>query len=65
MDLTLQTTEAIAAKKFYSGSQSFTVAAGKTLKIETTPDGQDILDFTLPNGDTSYRVTVKLSIQEL
>ena len=65
MDLTLQTTEAIAAKKFYSGSESFTVAAGKALKIETSPQGQEILDFTLPNGDGNYRVTVKLSIQEL
>jgi len=65
MDLTLQTTEAVAAKRFYSGSQSFVEVAGKTLKMETSPDGQEILDFTLPNGDTSYRVTVKLSIQEL
>ena len=65
MDLTLQTTEAIAAKRFYSGSDSYVVQSGKTLKMETSPQGQEMLDFTLPNGDTSYRVTVKLSIQEL
>lgn len=65
MELTLQTTPAVAEKKFYSGSQNLVVAAGKTLVMETTPDGEEILSFTLPSGGADYRVDIKLSAQEL
>ena len=37
------------------GNQEFTLEAGKTLKIETSPDGEELLDFT---ADKQYTVRI-------
>jgi len=44
-----------------AGSGNFTVAAGKTLKIKTTPHGDNILDVTVPE-DEIWHVTATLNI---
>lgn len=46
-----------------SGVGTFTVAAGKSLKIETTPDGEEILNSTVPAGKV-WEVTVVVSLTE-
>lgn len=53
----------ITASKTYSGSGSYEVAAGKSLKIETSPNGDDILDVTVPDGK-SWKVKIYVKITE-
>ena len=63
MELIEQTSPAVASSKSYSGSGSFNVAAGKSLKIETSPLGESILDMTVPEGK-SWQASVTISITE-
>lgn len=45
------------------GVGTFTVPAGKSLKIETSPKGETILDEVVPEGKT-WQVTISISIVE-
>ena len=60
MDLT---TRVIPTLTYLNGDERFTLAAGKELKIETSPDGEEILETTVPAGK-SWEVTVGVSIVE-
>jgi len=63
MDLRKVSFPAIAAKSNYSGSGEVEVSGGKHLKIETTPDGLDILDAVVPGGKL-WKVKIDISIEE-
>ena len=63
MELFTQTNAAVEEKKVHTGSESFTVSAGKELKIETSPHGSTILSTTVPEGK-SWEVSVTISIVE-
>ena len=47
-----------------AGSDSFELVAGQTLKIETSPDGEEILVAVVPAG-TRWIVSVIVDIQEI
>lgn len=47
----------------YKGDDVFDLAAGKTLKIETSPNGEELLSRTVPEGKT-WHVTVFVEICE-
>lgn len=51
------------SKVGYVGTSDFVVPAGKSLKIETIPEGEEILAFEFP-GEKSWRVQVNLEITE-
>lgn len=36
--------------KYMAGSEEFTATAGQSIKIETSPSGDNILDETVPEG---------------
>jgi len=57
------TTEALPARTQKQGSDIFTLAAGKSLKIETSPGGSEYLDAEVPAGK-SWQVTVSVHITE-
>jgi len=40
------------AKLLRTGRQELEIPAGKSLKIETSPDGEDILNAEVPAGKT-------------
>uniref|UniRef100_A0A6M3K7V9 Uncharacterized protein n=1 Tax=viral metagenome TaxID=1070528 RepID=A0A6M3K7V9_9ZZZZ len=46
------------------GSTSFEVPAGKTLKVETSPNGDDILELTVPESK-KFVVDLWIKIQEV
>jgi len=56
-------TEALPARTTKAGSDTFTVAAGKHLIVETSPQGVEFLDVEVPAGKT-WTVTVNVYIQE-
>ena len=56
-------TEALPARTTKSGNDTFTVAAGKCLIVETSPQGVEFLDVEVPAGKT-WTVTVNVYIQE-
>jgi len=61
MDLRKVSFPAIPAKSNYSGSSSIEIGSGMRLKIETSPEGIDILDATVPQGKTwKVRIDVKV-----
>ena len=45
------------------GDENFTLAAGKVLKVETNPDGEELLTVEVPPG-TQWDVVVYVSIVE-
>ena len=50
------------AKTVLSGSEILTIPAGKDFKIETSPDGEEILNETVPTGKSwLVRITVDIS----
>ena len=50
-----------AAKLVKSGSDVVDVAAGQSIKIETTPEGEEVLDAECPAGKAwSVRVIVEI-----
>lgn len=53
----------VTAKTMKIGSDEFDMAAGKTLKIETSPAGEEILNEEVPAGK-SWHVTISISISE-
>ena len=62
MAITLAT-EDRPARVTKMGSETFTAVAGKTVKIETSPQGVEILNATVPAGKT-WTVTVHVYIME-
>jgi hypothetical protein len=48
----------------YYGEQSFSIAAGQSLTIETSPAGEDILDTETPGGKVR-NVFIKVIISEV
>ena len=63
MEILTQTTPAIAATIKYSGSTSFNIIAGKSLIMETTPNGIDILDIEVPSGK-QWKVSISVHVTE-
>ena len=45
-----------------SGGDTFEVAAGKSLKLETSPGGETYLDETVPSGK-KWTVNVSMQIE--
>ena len=46
-----------------SGVQTITITAGKSLKIETSPEGEEILNAECPAGKV-WEACVRVDIQE-
>ena len=46
-----------------TGQEIIDIPAGKTLKIETSPQGEDILNITVPEGK-KWVATINISIVE-
>ena len=46
------TDNSVSARSLLSGATGFDVTAGKTLNIETSPGGSEILEVTVPIGQT-------------
>lgn len=63
INLSTVTVSARASANFSQGSVDFSLATGKTLKIETSPNGEEILDLTVPVGK-SWDVSISVSINE-
>ena len=49
---------------YKAGNDTFDVPAGKTLRIETSPSGENILEVEVPAGKT-YRVIINVNIKEV
>jgi len=52
-----------AAVTKYSGRDTIIVPTGKTLKIETSPQGEEILSVEVPAGKT-WEVDISIGISE-
>jgi len=53
-----------AETKHYTGTNEFPMAAGKSLKIETSPGGEEVFNEEVPVGK-SWIVTIDISIKEV
>lgn len=62
MEITLKN-EVFPIRRRMAGDSSFSLAAGKTLKIETTPGGEEVLNQVVPAGK-SWQVEISVSITE-
>lgn len=62
MAITL-TSETLPARSTKHGSTSVTLAAGKVLKIETSPRGEELLQATVPVGK-SWVVAINVHVVE-
>lgn len=51
------------ARTDYEGDQTFDIASGQFLKIETTPEGFELLNEEVPVGK-KWIVTIRMSIRE-
>jgi hypothetical protein len=47
-----------------AGAETFEVPAGKTLKIETSPRGEEYLNETVPEGKV-WEVSIYVDIKEM
>ena len=61
--MALELFTALQAGSVYSGSETFDVAAGKAVIIETSPSGVEILNKECPAGK-EWNVTVSITIRE-
>lgn len=55
--------ESLPARVSYQGSATVTAPAGRHVKVETSPGGEELLDAVVPAGKT-WVVTVNVYIQE-
>lgn len=55
--------DSVSARKIMVGDDTFTVSAGKSLKVETSPAGEDLLDEECPAGK-SWECTIFVRITE-
>ncbi len=53
-----------SARRVKTGRQTLEITAGKTLKIETSPNGIDILNETVPEGKV-WAITLNISVIEI
>jgi hypothetical protein len=60
----LKTTSLPAGVKISGEESGIVIAAGKSFKIETSPQGEDILDVEVPAGK-QWTVVVSVSIDEV
>lgn len=60
MDLNQQIIE---ARTRYEGEAAFTMPTGQILKIETTPDGSEILNVVVPVGK-AWSVRIRVDVEE-
>ena len=51
----------VVARTVFSGFDDFEATAGQTVKVKTSPKGQDILNELVPEGE-SWRVIVNVQI---
>lgn len=63
MTFTTDTIPARVETSRSAGAAKFSLAAGKSLKIETSPDGDEILNVEVPEGE-SWIVTVEVVIDK-
>lgn len=64
MQLRKNTTPAKAERTLYSGqADSIEITSGQTLKIESSPGGEEILDVKVPEGKR-WVTTIQVAIQE-
>ena len=53
----------VESKQSLLDIHSVAVTAGQTLKIETTPDGEDVLEKVCPEGETwDVRISIEINI---
>ena len=57
-------TNAVLAKTHSTGDDSFYLTESQTLKIETTPHGEDVYEGTVPVGKV-WEVRMYLQIDEI
>lgn len=57
------TQAARSAIKHYNGTDDFSITSGKSLNIETSPRGEEIVNETVPAGKV-WEVSVTVSIKE-
>lgn len=62
MPITL-TTESVPASTHKRGYDDVSMSAGQHLKVETTPDGEELLDAVVPAGK-AWNVIVNVFITE-
>ena len=62
-EISLQTLDHSAKRTMSGGTGYFSMAAGEWLKIETSPQGEDILNEQVPDGKV-WTVVVSVSITE-
>lgn len=55
----------IPAKSNYSGSGSVEATAGQHFKIETTPNGVEVLDVVVPEGKLWKVIKIDIAIEEV
>ena len=53
----------ITAQDVYTGDDTFALAAGKTITIETSPNGDELYSGTVPEGK-AWNITIFLKIVE-
>ena len=53
----------VVANTQYLGQQAFDISAGQSIKVETTPNGLDILDEECPAGH-EWHVEVSVHVTE-
>lgn len=63
MAITLDRDVIVAQEKLHGEEADVVIPAGKRLRIETTPDGVEILDALVPSGK-QWTATVSVSIDE-
>ena len=56
-------TENVTAKALKKGDDVFQLSAGKSLKIESSPDGEEHFDDVVPEGKV-WNVDIFLKIEE-
>lgn len=65
MELRKVSFPSIPAKSNYSGSGTVEATAGQHFKIETTPDGVEVLDAVVPEGKLWKVNKIDISIEEI
>jgi len=64
MAITLTELDQPARFVYYGDADNVPITAGQSLKIETTPRGEEVLDWECPAGQTwSARIIVELERQ--
>lgn len=53
----------VSARNVFGGSVGFDVEAGKTVKIETSPNGTDILNEKVPANER-WRIQLNIQIEK-